>query len=149
MARRRKLAQDIKSVLKQEHSASLIPATFLVMALLDAVPVPTDVGYFYVQRWLEENRDKISPKKRWIIQYANYYGWDMTWYGSLFLLTYFGGRSAKEKLILGAGALTAGVLATMYWKFSHPNLDLPSPEVERLVTEAEEQGISPTIGAIT
>ncbi len=143
MARRRSLLRDVKKVLKHEGSSSLVPATFLAMAVLDAVPVPTDVGYFYVQKWLDENRDKITPRRRKVLTYVNYYGWDVTWYGGLGLLTYLLGHSVKEKLVLGAGVLSTGVLITLWWKHQHPNATLPSPEVERFINESEAEGVTP------
>ena len=141
MARKRNLLRDVKKVLKHENSASLVPATFFAMALLDAVPVPTDVGYFYVQKWLDENRDRMTPLRRKVISYLNYYGWDVTWYGGLGLFTYFLGHSVKEKLILGAGVLSTGVLLTLWWKQQHPNVELrPNPEIDDFIVEGEARG---------
>lgn len=140
-APRRNLFRDVRHVLQHEASSSLVPATFLAMAVLDAIPVPTDVGYFYVQRWLDEHRNEMSTRKRKVLTYVNYYGWDVTWYGGLGLLTYFLGHSVKEKLVLGAGVLSTGVLATLWWKSQHPNATLPSPEVERFINEGEAEGM--------
>lgn len=138
MARRRDLLSDVKRVVKQDHASSLIPATFLVVGLLDLIPIPTDAGYFYVQRWLECNRSRLTKKQLWMAQYANYYGWDATWYLSLFALTYFGGNSMRKKLYIGGAAISIGALATLFWKATHPSKTPecdPAPEIaQEIVT---------------
>ena len=140
MARRGKLIGDVKHVLAHERAASLVPATFLAVGILDLIPVPTDVGYFYVQRWLNANSDRLSATKRWAIQSANYYLWDTAWYLSLFALTYFGGKSVRQKALIGIGAVTTGLLATLVWKWTHPGTSIARDQVQRLVDESEEQG---------
>jgi len=113
---RRPLKKDVKRLLREEASASLVPATFLVFGLLDLVPVPTDIGYVYTEKWLDEHRSQLSDRKFWALQLVNYFGWDAAWYLSLFLVTYFSGRNANQKLLLGAGLISAGALATVLWR---------------------------------
>lgn len=113
---RRPLRKDVRRLFAAEAGASLVPATFLVFGALDLVPVPTDVGYFYVTKWLDEHRSELSERKFWALQLANYFGWDAAWYLSLFAVTYFSGKNANQKLLLGAGLITTGAIATIVWR---------------------------------
>lgn len=113
-----KLFHDVRRAILKEGNSSLVPAAFIAIGLMDAIPIPTDIGYFYVQRWLEKNRHRLSSKQRWAVQYFNYYGWDFTFYTSVGFITYYGGKNVREKLILGGGIITAGALATLLWKIT-------------------------------
>jgi hypothetical protein len=125
-----KLYHDVHRLIVQEGNASLIPAGFIAVGILDLIPIPTDIGYFYVQHWLEQNQDKLTVGQRRLVKWANYYGWDFTWYTSVGLFTYYAGKNVREKLILGVGAITAGALATLLWKLkSAEKIELtPPPE---------------------
>src|SRR6266511_2548845 len=102
---RRHLRKDVKRLFREEASASLVPATFLVFGALDLVPVPTDIGYVYMEKWLDANRSRLTDRKFWALQLVNYFGWDAAWYLSLFVVTYFTGRNASQKLILATGLI--------------------------------------------
>jgi hypothetical protein len=110
--------QQIKDAFSTPEGKALVPATFLAFGLLDAVPIPTDIGFFYTEKWLQDNRDKLSPRKFWLLQYFNYYGWDVAWYLSLFLITYYGGEDVEDKLKIGAALISSGAIVTMLWNFS-------------------------------
>jgi hypothetical protein len=113
---RRHLRKDVKRLFREEASASLVPATFLVFGALDLVPVPTDIGYVYTTKWLDQNRARLSDRKFWALQLVNYFGWDAAWYLSLFLVTYFSGKNANQKLLLGVGLISSGAIATIVWR---------------------------------
>ncbi len=118
---RRHLRKDVKRVFREEASASLVPATFLVFGALDLVPVPTDIGYLYVTKWLDANRTRLSDRKFWAVQLANYFGWDAAWYLSLFLVTYFSGKNANQKVLLALGLISSGAIATLVWRAATGN----------------------------
>lgn len=128
-----KLFHDVHRAIVKEDNSSLVPAAFIAIGLMDAIPIPTDIGYFYVQRWLEKNRNSLSKKQRWLVQYFNYYGWDFTFYTSVGLITYYSGKNVREKLIIGGGLVTVGALATLLWKLtSGPKEDLVCVEPDQL-----------------
>jgi len=136
----RHLSRDVKQALKSEHGASLVPAAFLAFAVLDAIPTPTDVGYFYSEKWLDERKAQMSPGKFWTLKYVNYYGWDVLWYLSLFAVTYWGGKNVQQKLKLGAWVMGTGAVATVLWKFGHPEMKGKEPPV------GEPKGTTATFG---
>lgn len=109
---------QLKKMQKQEGSEALVPATFLVIAALDAIPHPGDIGYFYTEKWLLENKSKMPANKWWAYKALNYYGWDVAWYIALFGLTYYGGKNVNQKIKLGIGAVSAGLLAHFIFKQS-------------------------------
>lgn len=114
----RGLLADIKRAFARPEAKALVPATFLAFGLLDAVPIPTDIGYFYTEKWLQDNKDKLSPSTFWLIEYFNYYGWDVAWYLSLFLITYYGGVTSTDKLHIGLWLVSTGVISTLLWRFT-------------------------------
>lgn len=117
-----KLIRDMKELMRQEQGATLVPAAFLLFGLLDAVPIPTDMGYFYVQKWLDEHRDELTDRNFWFYQYLNYYGWDVAWYLALFAATYFGGKTIGQKAGIGLGVISLGAIGVELWKFAHPEV---------------------------
>jgi hypothetical protein len=130
---RRHLRKDVKRLFREEASASLVPATFLVFGALDLVPVPTDIGYLYTEKWLNENRARFSDRKFVALTFANYMGWDAAWYLSLFVVTYFSGKNANQKILLATGLISTGAIATILWRASTghghvPRVFPPPPE---------------------
>jgi hypothetical protein len=133
--KRRGLWQDVRTALAQEEGRSLIPAAFLAIAILDAIPTPTDVGYFYSEKWLVENRRRLSPLRFWALKTANYYGWDITWYLFLFSVTRYLGKSVEHQTTLGLGLVSTGAIAAVIWRAVVPEaarhgkrrLALPAP----------------------
>lgn len=120
-----KLYHDVHRAIVKEGNSSLVPAAFIAIGLMDAIPIPTDIGYFYVQQWLEKNRDKLTKGQRLAVKYFNYYGWDFTFYTSVGVITYYTGKNVREKLIIGGGVVAVGALATLFWKI----LSEPKPEL--------------------
>lgn len=112
------LKTDVQKAFAREEGSALLPAAFLAFGLLDAVPIPTDIGYFYTEKWLQEHKDELSSREFWLAQYLNYYGWDVAWYLSLFAVTYYGGRTVSKRMQLGVGMITTGALVTVLWRFS-------------------------------
>jgi hypothetical protein len=112
------LLHDVKFVFQQERAANLIPAAFLAFGILDAVPIPTDAGYFAVQRWLDTHRDELSEKKFWWYTYLNYYGWDVSWYLMLFGATYFMGKTVGQKAGIGIAIVSFGAILAEILAFS-------------------------------
>jgi hypothetical protein len=129
------IVSDVKWILKQEQAASLIPAAFLAFGLLDAVPIPTDAGYFWGQKWLDDHRDQLSEHKFWILSYLNYYGWDVAWYMGLFALTYFTGRTVGQKAMIGLGVVSLGAIVGEILNFSrdHHEKRLANPAGHRRI----------------
>lgn len=121
------LIKDVKEIFKQEQSANLIPAAFLVFGLLDAVPIPTDAGYFATQRWLQINKDRLTSREFWFYQYVNYYGWDVSWYLALFMVTYFTGKTVGQKAVIGLSVISLGAIVAEIMKFSHERKAIETP----------------------
>ena len=109
--------KEVKKTFKQESSKAIIPAAFLAFAFLDVIPTPTDIGYFYVEKYLKDHPDIPNY---WVYQALNYYGWDVLWYLSLFGITYFAGKTVWNKVGLGVGVVSAGALAWLLWRLSTP-----------------------------
>lgn len=127
------LFRDVHRAIIKEGNSSLVPAVFIAIGLMDAIPIPTDIGYFYVQRWLEKNRDKLSRGQRLAAQYFNYYGWDFTFYTSVGVITYYSGKNVREKLIIGGSVVAVGAIATLMWKImSEPPEELVCVEPDQL-----------------
>lgn len=121
------LWHDVRYVFKQERAANLIPAAFLAFGLLDAVPIPTDAGFFAVQNWLVKNKEQLSNREFWFYQYLNYYGWDVAWYMSLFAATYFGGKTVGQKATIGIALISIGAIVAEILAFSgHDPKALPA-----------------------
>lgn len=103
----------------------------MVFGLLDAVPIPTDAGYFATQKWLSENKDKLTDRQFWFYQYLNYYGWDVAWYLSLFAVTYFTGKTVGQKAMIGLSVISLGAIIAEVIRFSHhgetERRSLPTP----------------------
>lgn len=109
--------EGVKEILRLEQGATAVPAAFLLFGVLDAVPIPTDVGYFYTQKWLDAHRDSLSDHKFWFYQYLNYYGWDVAWYMALFMVTYFTGKTVGQKLLTALTVVSIGSIGVEIWKF--------------------------------
>lgn len=109
---KRGLWRDVRRALNEESGRSIVPAAFLAFAVLDMIPTPTDIGYFRTQQWLAEHGHELTPGQRRAAEVANYYGWDVLWYLSLFGITYTWGTDAWHQLKLGAAVVgTGGVIA--------------------------------------
>jgi len=108
---------QLVSLSKQKSSSVIIPTTFLAIAALDAIPTPTDIGYFYTERWLQTQQDNPNY---WLYKTANYYGWDIVWYITLFGVTYTTGKTVSDKLKVGIGVISLGAIAYLLWKYSKP-----------------------------
>lgn len=93
----------------------IVPSAFLALAILDAIPMPTDIGYFYTERWLQ---GKENNPHYWLYKTANYYGWDVIWYAILFGVTYTFGKTTVDKVTIGAGIVSIGALAYMLWSYT-------------------------------
>lgn len=132
---------ELNKVTKHEHAAALVPASFLLLAVADAIPVPTDAGYFYVQRWLDDHRDELSDRSFWTYQFLNYFSWDVAWYLSAAAVTFFVGDTFTQKVSIGLGIVTVGAIVAVVMR-SHgtraealrapnPALALPSATKRR------------------
>lgn len=119
-AQGRSLFSDVRALGQTREGASLVPAAFLGMAVFDAIPTPTDAGFFWGENWLKENGKTLSPRTYWAAQIANYYGWDIAWYTTLFTATTFGGTTFAERARVGAGIAGTGALASLLWKYTRP-----------------------------
>lgn len=106
---------QLVDISKRKSSSVLIPSTFLAIAVLDAIPTPTDIGYFYTERWLQ---GKENEQNYWIYKTLNYYGWDVLWYTTLFGVTYTTGRTVSDKVKVGVGVISLGAIAYLLWKYT-------------------------------
>jgi len=114
------LLSDMRALGDTKEGASLVPAAFLGIAVLDAIPTPTDAGFFWGENWLKEKGASLSPIRYWAAQTANYYGWDVLWYTTLFAATTLGGTTFTERAKVGAGVVGTGALAALLWKYTRP-----------------------------
>jgi hypothetical protein len=111
--------EQISKLGKSKESGVIVPATFLAIAVLDVIPTPTDIGYFYTEKWLQQNQNNPNY---WIYKTVNYYGWDVLWYVTLFGVTYLSGKTISDKMKAGVGVVSLGAITYMLWKFStHSN----------------------------
>jgi hypothetical protein len=100
--------------------SDMVPTVFLAAAVLDAVPTPTDIGHFAVQKWLSDHKSDLSGGTYWAIDAANYYVWDIAWYLGLYAATKYGGTTFRERVEIGAGLMGTGVVANLLWQYSLP-----------------------------
>ena len=49
-------------------------------AVATIAPSPTDILYFYIERWLDDHRTVLSPTKFWVLRALNYYVTDSSWH---------------------------------------------------------------------
>jgi len=117
----RTLTSDVKALAARPEGASLVPAAFLGIAILDAIPTPTDIGFFWGEEQLRKKGGSLSTGAYWAAQAANYYGWDVLWYTSLFAATTLGGRTFAERARVGATVVGGGALAALLWRYTHPD----------------------------
>jgi len=115
MAKKKGFIDQLLDVSKHKSSGVLIPSTFLAIAVLDAIPTPTDIGYFYMERWLQDQQDNPNY---WLYKTVNYYGWDVLWYVTLFGATYATGKTISDKLKVGVGVISLGAIAYLLWKYT-------------------------------
>lgn len=113
--KQRGFIDQLVGISKQKSSSVLIPSTFLAIAVLDAIPTPTDIGYFYTERWLQ---GKENEQNYWLYKTLNYYGWDVLWYTTLFGITYTTGRTVSDKVKVGVGVISLGAIASLLWKYT-------------------------------
>jgi len=106
--------EQLAKIGKQKESGVIVPATFLAIAALDAIPTPMDIGYFYTEQWLKQNP---NINNYWVYKTANYYGWDILWYTMLFGATYLSGKTVSDKVKIGIGIVSAGAIIYMMWNF--------------------------------
>lgn len=125
------LRADVSTLLSTEQARSLVPAAFLGIAALDAVPTPTDIGFFWGEAKLREREGSLSPRAYWLFQAANYYGWDILWYSTLFAVTATTGRTLGEKARVGGGLLAAGAIASMLYRYGSPEPHARHPAKRR------------------
>ena len=121
MAKKKGFIDQLVDVSKSKSSGILIPSTFLAIAVLDAIPTPTDIGYFYTERWLQNQQDNPNY---WLYKTVNYYGWDVLWYTTLFGVTYATGRTVSDKLKVGIGLVSLGAIAYMLWKYTSKPVEI-------------------------
>ena len=129
----RSLTTDVQKLTALPEAASLVPAAFLGLAVLDAIPTPTDIGFFWGEEKLRENENTLSPRAYWAAQVANYYGWDVLWYSSLFAATTLGGTTFRQRAQVGASVVGLGALATLLWRYSHPDTPKGRPPRHRKI----------------
>lgn len=145
------LVADVRDVFKHERAASLVPAGFLLVALADALPVPTDAGYFYVQKWLEDHKAELSDREFWAFETLNYFGWDFAWYMSGFAATYVFGKTLTQKGLIALAIISGGVITAELLRFagvrmgpprlsqSNPVLALPATSSTRRLSHAQSR----------
>lgn len=131
------LLEELKKIGQKEEAKVIIPAAFLAFAALDAVPIPTDIGYFYAEKYLEDH--KAAFKHYWGLKALNYYGWDVLWYLTLFGLTYKLGKTALDKVKIGAGIIGTGAIIALLWKFTEKH---QQTTIEAPVAEGEIMGLA-------
>ena len=107
--------EKLEKIGSKKESGVLVPAAFLAIAVLDVIPTPTDIGYFYVEKYLD---DHPETPNYWIYKTVNYYGWDVLWYLTLFGVTYAGGKNVSDKVKAGVGVVSLGAITYLLWKFS-------------------------------
>jgi len=127
----RTLTSDVQALAARPEGASLVPAAFLGIAVLDAIPTPTDIGFFWGENWLKEKGSTLSPRAYWAAQVANYYGWDVAWYTSLFAATSLGGTTFRQRAQVGASVVGLGALTALLWRYSHPDTPKRRPRPPR------------------
>jgi hypothetical protein len=134
------LVAEVRQALEHESGRALVPAAFLAFAVLDAIPTPTDAGYFATEKWLSDHQHEIPANRFWLYQAANYYGWDVLWYTTLFGVTYYGGETAWDKLKIGTGVVATGAVASLLYRYANPSATdrprtLPAPPANGQVAE--------------
>lgn len=113
---------DVQKLASQEEGASLVPAAFLGIAILDAIPTPTDIGFFWGENYLKKHGAKLKPRVYWASQVINYYGWDVAWYTTLFAATSLGGTTFRQRFQVGATVVGAGALIALLWRYANPDV---------------------------
>jgi hypothetical protein len=122
------LLEALKKLGEREEAKYLIPTGFLAIAAIDAVPAPTDIGFFYTDKYLEDHKTEV--RHYYGLKALNYYGWDIMWHLALFGITYKFGKNAAEKILIGGSVLSAGAIAALLWKFSQKNHPAEAPVEE-------------------
>ena len=129
----RSLTTDVETLTALPEAASLVPAAFLGIAVLDAIPTPTDIGFFWGENWLRTRGKTLSPTGYWAAQAANYYGWDILWYTTLFAATSLGGETFTDRAKVGAGVIGTGALAALLWRYTHAEAPRRHPRPSRRI----------------
>ena len=124
-AKRPGVFDDLRELAASRQGASLVPAALLGVAVLDAIPTPTDIGYFWGEAALKRNSDRLSPRSYWALQALNYYGWDVAWYLTLFGVTSAAGQTFAERVRVGGGVIAAGAIASMLYRYTHETPSRP------------------------
>lgn len=124
--------KELKKMWDTEGSESIVPATFLAIAIADCIPHLGDVMYFYSDKWLVDNKPKLKPQAYSVMKTINYYGWDVAWYLSLFAVSFYGGKNIREKFKLVAAVMGAGFIAHYIWKSHMKNKPLVWTNVKQL-----------------
>jgi len=124
------LLESLKRLGERKEAKVLVPTTFLAIAVLDAIPTPADVGYFYTEKYLEDHKDAI--KHYWGAKALNYYGWDILWYLTLFGLTYKVGQTALDKIKVGAAVISTGAIISLLWRFTQKQQQAIEAPVEEM-----------------
>ena len=132
------ILSDLKTIAASRQGASLIPAALLGVAVLDAIPTPTDIGYFWGEAALKRREDELSPRAYWMLQALNYYGWDVAWYLSLFGLTATAGPTFADRVGVGGGVIAAGAIASMLYRYAQDG----TPRPYRRISSAENRSRS-------
>ena len=122
------ILEKLRNLGEHKETEVLIPTTFLAIALLDAIPTPTDIGYFYTDKYLDDHKDK----NYWGLKAINYYGWDIMWYLALFGLTYKVGKTALDKIKVGAAVISTGAIISLLWRFAQKNTQPVEAPVEEM-----------------
>lgn len=129
----RSWTKDLHALAARPEGATLVPAAFLGLAVLDAIPTPTDIGFFWGENWLRTRGKTLSPTGYWAAQAANYYGWDILWYTTLFAATSLGGETFTDRAKVGAGVIGTGALAALLWRYTHAEAPRRHPRPSRRI----------------
>jgi len=109
-----KMKNNFKSIAFEEENLVLFA---LGSGIGAACPSPSDIAYFYIERWLDQNRYKIDPKTFWALRLLNYYVVDSSFWFILWLWLLISDRPAHEKMKIYLYVLAAGVVSVMAFKF--------------------------------
>jgi len=88
-------------------------------AVATLAPSPTDVIYFYVERWLDDHRNQISPTRYWGLKAANYYFTDSAWHFLLLAWILASKKPVDEKAEIYFSLVGAGAVVAVLFDFIH------------------------------
>jgi len=86
-------------------------------AVATIAPSPTDLVYFYVERWLDDHRNEISPTRYWALRAANYYFTDSAFHIALLAWILISHRPVSEKAEMYFSLVAAGATVAVLFDF--------------------------------